>query len=275
MSLALKHNPPSSDTSILDEVKLGGDLPPEKGYKMTNSTVLSFTPSAVAPDSKRNLIFVPEINPNTFVLFYYEGDRGSRSYSVRDFPEAQRAATTRYANKFPYTAGEILDLAHREGSYCLPAQVHRVDDIAFWRSEVLRANTKYLESFKEVPSESSGDAGFSAGGDHTAETEPLESSPQTENSAPEVLIAQRTCACGCGMPVNKHDYVWGHKSGSRDSTIPMGAKQIHGNGGFGGGNDHIHLAVEQMREEIAEYEEEIAKRKEAIEALRKLIGNDI
>jgi hypothetical protein len=252
---------------------LGGDDPQTKGYEMTNSTVLSFTPSAVAPDSKRNLIFVPEIDPNTFVLFYYEGDRDSRSYSVRDFPELRRAATARYADKFPYTAGEILDLARREGSYCIPARRHRVDDIAFWRSEILRANTRYLESFKAIPSEGSGDAGFSAGRDHTAQTEPLESSPQTENSGSEDLVEQKTCACGCGMPVNKHDYVWGHKSGSRD-TISMGAKHIHANGEPSGGNDHIHLAVEQMLKEIAEYEEEIVKRKEAIEILRKLIGND-
>lgn len=93
---------------------------------------------------RRNLIFVPEINPSTFVLFYYEGDTDSRSYSIREFKEFARTALTSYADKFPYTAGQILELSQREGCYCVPVQPHRVDDVSFWYSEILKANNRYL-----------------------------------------------------------------------------------------------------------------------------------
>jgi hypothetical protein len=72
-------------------------------------------------ESKRNLIFVPELSAATFVFFYYEGNRDSRSYSVRDYSQPGFIPPVRYAKEFSYTAGEILDLSARAGNHCFPA----------------------------------------------------------------------------------------------------------------------------------------------------------
>jgi hypothetical protein len=224
-------------------------------------------------ESKRTLIFVPQINPSTFLLFYFEGDRASRSYSLRDFSDPRRTAITLYADKFPYTAGEILDLARREGNYCLPARPHRVEDVSFWHSEILKANHQFLSAFKEARLEGSGQISATADQDDAVSVEPLPR--QTDlNSESDPSIAKKTCACGCGQEVNKHGYVWGHKSGSRINTVAMAAKHLNGDGEFNSGKNHIQLAIEQMFEEIAGFEEEIVKRKVAIEALEKLVRNE-
>src|SRR5262249_16283559 len=101
--------------------------------------------------SKRNLLFVPEINRNTFVFFYFEGGEDSRSYSIRDYSDPTRTALTHYANKFRYPAGEILHLARREGNYCFPAKPPRVEDVSFWHSEILKANRQFLNTFQQDP----------------------------------------------------------------------------------------------------------------------------
>lgn len=219
--------------------------------------------------SKRSLIFVPEINPNTFVLFYFEGNRDSRSFSVRDFSDPGRTPSTYYADKFPYTAGEILDLARREGNYCLPTRPHRVDDVSYWHSEIIESNRRLLTSLDTTSPQDrrTGDRPAQIGA--TIES-PLPSARSETNSIPETGALEKTCACGCGMPVNKYDYVWGHKSGSRDSTIPMAAKHLGVNGGLNGGRNHIQMAKQEMLKEIAALEVEIAKRKAAIDALDKI-----
>lgn len=225
-------------------------------------------------DSKRTLIFVPEINPSTFVLFYFEGDRASRSYSLRDFSDPTRTAVTLYADKFPYTAGEILDLARRDGNYNLPARPHRVEDVSFWHSEILKANRQFLNTFNEGGLESSGQIRAAADQDDAVSVEPVPA--QTDlNSDSDPSMVKKTCACGCGQEVNKHGYVWGHKSGSHINTVPMAAKHLNGNGGSNVGGNHIQPAIEQMIKEIAGFEKEIAKRKEAIAALGKLVGNGV
>lgn len=92
----------------------------------------------------RKLIYVPEINPRTFLFFFVKGDSG-RSYSLRDYTSASGVQVT-YAKQYRYTAAEILRLA----KYRFEAEAHDTNDVQYWRAEVVRLNRKYLAS--EAPS---------------------------------------------------------------------------------------------------------------------------
>jgi hypothetical protein len=93
----------------------------------------------------------------------------------------------------------------------------------------------------------------------------------------------KKCACGCGLPVMKHAYVWGHKSKSSINTIPMTAKDFPMSGASPSKYQRpvvapyhpvtmpktpASLAIAQMHEQIGEFEEKIEKLKEAIEILQ-------
>jgi len=88
--------------------------------------------------TKRQLIYVPEINPRTFLFFYFKGDAG-RSYSFRDYTVASGVHTT-YANQHPYTANQIVAMA----KYSVDAPKHDTNDIRFWREEIDKLNRRYL-----------------------------------------------------------------------------------------------------------------------------------
>lgn len=66
----------------------------------------------------------------------------------------------------------------------------------------------------------------------------------------------KSCKCGCGMRVQKHDYVWGHKSRSRITTIPMGEKEA---GVTYLGNTPLLLALSSINEQIDMYKQKIEK----------------
>jgi hypothetical protein len=95
-------------------------------------------------------------------------------------------------------------------------------------------------------------------------------------------IGGRKCACGCGLPVMKYAYVWGHKSRSRVNTIPMTAKDVAWNGAIPNEYQRVLTtynavatqrttadhAISQMHEQIGDFVEKIEKLKEAIEILQ-------
>lgn len=88
----------------------------------------------------RHLIFVPEINPATFVFFYAKGER---SYSVRDYANPP-VESVRYADEFPYTASEICRMATRTGNHFFEAERHNTRDLEFWHQAILRLNERFL-----------------------------------------------------------------------------------------------------------------------------------
>jgi hypothetical protein len=91
--------------------------------------------------SRRWLIFVPEINPRTFVFFFFKGASG-RSYSIRDYT-VPGVATTRQAD-YPYGAEEILSMAGRPGCFQIPAEAVHTDETAYWLAQIQAANQKHL-----------------------------------------------------------------------------------------------------------------------------------
>lgn len=91
--------------------------------------------------SHRQLIYVPEIHPESFVFFYYRGTSGN-SWSIRDY--TRQPEVLKYQKDFSRTADEVLKLAAKPGRYALPAPAHRTDDWTFWNRLILETNAKYL-----------------------------------------------------------------------------------------------------------------------------------
>ncbi len=87
---------------------------------------------------KRQLIYLPEINPDSFVLLFSKGESGD-SYSIREYSPSG-GIEVRYADSFPYSFDELLSLAkHR-----MDAPTHRMDDEDFWRNEIRKLNQRHL-----------------------------------------------------------------------------------------------------------------------------------
>ena len=87
----------------------------------------------------RQLVFVPEINPKTFLFFFFRGQTG-RSYSIREYPSQGGVIISR-ADSYPYSADEIISMA----TYSFDAPTHPTDDEAFWRDEIGKFNQQYLK----------------------------------------------------------------------------------------------------------------------------------
>jgi hypothetical protein len=91
--------------------------------------------------SRRQLIYVPEINPNTFVFFFYKGTSGN-SWSIRDY--MQNPVVERYARDFGLHADKVMDMARRPGCFAVPAEAHQVGDWHYWNGQVTRLNRQFL-----------------------------------------------------------------------------------------------------------------------------------
>jgi len=88
----------------------------------------------------RQLVFVPEINPNTFLFFFFKGQTG-RSYSLREYPPHGKALV-RYAKDYPYTADEIIQMAKLK----FDAPPHSTNDEKTWQKVIAELNKKYLKT---------------------------------------------------------------------------------------------------------------------------------
>jgi hypothetical protein len=86
---------------------------------------------------RRQVIYVPEINSDTFLLFFSKGETGN-SYSLRDYLPDGSVQTT-YGKKYPYTAQEILEKA----KYKFDAPTHPNDDQRFWRELITARNKEH------------------------------------------------------------------------------------------------------------------------------------
>lgn len=95
--------------------------------------------------SNHYLLFIPEVNPNTLLFFYFRGDTG-RSYSFRDYSVPDHVHTT-YAKQYPYTADEILAMAR----FQFPAPVHDTNDLKFWHVLISDHNRRYLKNKNPSP----------------------------------------------------------------------------------------------------------------------------
>jgi hypothetical protein len=90
----------------------------------------------------RYLIFVPEINADSFVFFYEKGLSG-QSYSVRDY-SGTPPASLRYAKEFPYDSTEILRMARRAGCHLVEAETVNTEKFDYWHRRVTALNERFL-----------------------------------------------------------------------------------------------------------------------------------
>lgn len=88
---------------------------------------------------RRQLIYIPEIEPSTFLFFYFKGDTG-RSYSLRDYTVSYNPPRRTDAHQYPFTAEEILVKAR----YTFPADTVSTKDIDYWREQIEALNERYL-----------------------------------------------------------------------------------------------------------------------------------
>jgi hypothetical protein len=87
----------------------------------------------------RQLIYIPEINPNTFLFFYFKGQTG-RSYSLREYP-SHKKMIVRYAKEYPYTADQIIKMAR----FKFDAPPYNTTDEKTWQKVIAELNGKYLK----------------------------------------------------------------------------------------------------------------------------------
>jgi len=90
-------------------------------------------------EHKRWMLYVPEIDPNSFFFFFYKGSSG-RSYSVRTYTSATAPPRHRTQADFAHTADQILASAqHAE-----PVRGHDVKDSRHWWAITKDLNRRYL-----------------------------------------------------------------------------------------------------------------------------------
>ena len=87
---------------------------------------------------RRQLIYIPEIEPKTFLFFYYRGDTGL-SWSLRDY--TVNPPKLIYAKDYPsHSADNILAKAQ----HSFDAEAVPTDRVQYWRGEIEKLNKKYL-----------------------------------------------------------------------------------------------------------------------------------
>lgn len=89
-------------------------------------------------NKRRRMIFMRELNPETFLFFFERGNTG-RSWSVRNYAVAGTCAL-RYAREFPYTADQI----HAGAQFSFDAPTVDTGDLDFWHALTIQYNSKYL-----------------------------------------------------------------------------------------------------------------------------------
>ena len=87
---------------------------------------------------RRQLIYIPEIEPKTFLFFYYRGDTGL-SWSLRDYTVDNPPRVT-YAEAYPYSADEIIAKAQ----YSFDVEAVHTNRVKYWRKKIEELNQKYL-----------------------------------------------------------------------------------------------------------------------------------
>ena len=106
---------------------------------------------------KRQMVFIPEVNPTSFVFFFEKGDSGL-SWSIYDY-SADGPPPKRFdRSDFPWTAPDIRDKAIRS----LDAPTVGTNEYAFWDQHTLDLNQTYLAE----PAEAQGRSGVENGQRH-------------------------------------------------------------------------------------------------------------
>jgi len=88
---------------------------------------------------KRQMMFIPEVSPKSFV-FFFERNNG-KSWSIRDYSLGSDVKPKVYRpDDLPWTADEI----HLKAKYSFDAETIDTGDLAYWHKHTLELNKKYL-----------------------------------------------------------------------------------------------------------------------------------
>lgn len=89
---------------------------------------------------RRQMIFAPTVNPNSFVFFFQKGDDGN-SWSIRDYSIPHSTANPRYAHDFNFSVDDLWGKVVQH----FDAPTHSTNDLSFWHQHTLELNRTYLE----------------------------------------------------------------------------------------------------------------------------------
>jgi hypothetical protein len=84
---------------------------------------------------QRQLLYVPDINPHSFLLFFQRGE----SWSLRDYSQRGKIQVHR-SDCFEWT----VDRVRKAATYCFNAPVVPITHLEFWHDEVVAKNREYL-----------------------------------------------------------------------------------------------------------------------------------
>ena len=94
---------------------------------------------------KRRMMFIPDVNPRSFVFFFERGTSGT-SWSLRDYSIKNRVKE--YGPRdFRWSADEI----HQKAQHSLDAPTHHTDDLTFWHEHTNECNEFHLGSPTNTP----------------------------------------------------------------------------------------------------------------------------
>jgi len=94
---------------------------------------------------RRQMIYAPEINPNTFLFFFSKGDSGN-SWSIRDYSVQNRLSGPCYASEFDFSVDGLWSKVVQH----FDAPPHPSTDLAFWYRYTHELNRTYLGSRAEA-----------------------------------------------------------------------------------------------------------------------------
>ena len=95
-------------------------------------------PNRASAGKRRQMIYAPEINPRSFVFFFWKGDT-ERSWSIRDYSEPNRVSL-RYAHEINSSLEDFWPKVRQN----FDAPTHPTTDIAFWRRHTEELNRAHL-----------------------------------------------------------------------------------------------------------------------------------
>jgi hypothetical protein len=107
---------------------------------------------------KRQLVYVPEVHPTSFVLLFEKGTTGL-SWSVRDYSDSKRASV-RYARELSLTLSAIREKAMRSG-LMFDAPIVATTDGDYWHSCITGYNRRYLQKVLPALPQNSSEPGDS------------------------------------------------------------------------------------------------------------------
>jgi hypothetical protein len=83
---------------------------------------------------RRQMIFIPELNADSFLFLFEKGDRAN-SWSIRDYLTPHSVLGPHYAAELDFTLDELLRF---------DAPTHATTDLDFWHRLTLKLNQAYL-----------------------------------------------------------------------------------------------------------------------------------